>query len=63
MSDYHGDDDDDGNDGEAGKRRRRGGVVARLFSNVNSKGEDTSEGAAAIWMGWRPWRGGGKDRV
>ena len=31
----------------------------RLFSNVNSKGEDISDGAAAIWMGRRPWRGGG----
>ncbi len=33
--------------------------MARLLFNINSKGEDISEGAAAIWMGRRPWRGGG----
>ena len=59
LSDCCGDDDD--NDGEAGEWRRRGGVVARSFSNVNSKGGDISEGVAAIWMGRRPWRGGGTE--
>ncbi len=55
MFDCRGDDDDDG---EARERRQQGGVVARLFSNVNSKGEDISEGAASIWMGRWPWGGG-----